>query len=491
MVTINKYIFIFCVFCITAKVNAQTRNDWWFFGDSAGVHFISNIPVPVSGAIVSNEASASISDTAGNLLFYVGSPKYNGIRFQVFNYLNQLMLNGDSIFGISYLSQAALILPFTSDTSKYFIFHQGSPTSNPSPLYLYYTVVDMILDSGKGEVISKNNPLYTIQSISEKRVAVKNANGRDWWLINHQINNDTFILYSIINDSITGPFYQNIGSPAYGDLGGQMAISPDGTKLFMPSFTGVADLFDFDRCTGIISNWKYLGDSLQTWDRFYGASFADNNLLYYSTRDSLWQIDAANPNPLSTKILVWVDNNPDACIGQHLMGPDKKIYISIFRGIGCGGPNTIYDSLNTHLTVIDQTNIPGVGCNLLPYNVLVGGKRTFGGLPNNPNYYLSSLPGSPCDSLNAIYEQHSPQYVFKIFPNPNNGTWTLKYFFHNNERASIEIIDITGRILDKVNLVNAKNEVNYSNSKLQEGIYFCRVIANNQTVYEEKLIIIK
>ena len=53
---------------------------------------------------------------------------------------------------------------------------------------------------------------------------------------------------------IQGPFYQTIGSHSqYGSTEGAI-FSPDGSKLHIVNIEMEVDLFDFDRCTGELSN---------------------------------------------------------------------------------------------------------------------------------------------------------------------------------------------------------------------------------------------
>jgi hypothetical protein len=52
-----------------------------------------------------------------------------------------------------------------------------------------------------------------------------------------------------------------------------------------------------------------------------------------------------------------------------------------------------------NLSVINSPDSLGAACNFQPYSFYLGGKRTYWGLPNNPNYELGPLTGSLCDTL--------------------------------------------------------------------------------------------
>ena len=65
------------------------------------------------------------------------------------------------------------------------LFHQtGNYNSLPSSLSsteIYYSVIDISLNGGLGEVISKNNIALT-GLFGWGLSACKHANGRDWWV---------------------------------------------------------------------------------------------------------------------------------------------------------------------------------------------------------------------------------------------------------------------------------------------------------------------
>src|ERR1035437_7857717 len=83
---------------------AQGEANWWYFGDSAGVHFNGSAPVAVTnGQLSTTEGCSSISDAAGNLLFYT-----DGITVWHKNHVQ--MSNGFGLFGNGTSTQSALIV---------------------------------------------------------------------------------------------------------------------------------------------------------------------------------------------------------------------------------------------------------------------------------------------------------------------------------------------------------------------------------------------
>lgn len=74
-----------------------------------------------------------------------------------------------------------------------------------------------------------------------------------------------------------------------------------------------------------------------------------------------------------------------------------------------------------NLSVINSPDLPGAACDFQPYSFYLGGKRTYWGLPNNPDYDLGPLVGSPCDTLVGTTETlpiHSAPELF-VYYAPN------------------------------------------------------------------------
>ncbi|MBK8846508.1 MAG: hypothetical protein IPO27_08220 [Bacteroidetes bacterium] len=60
-------------------------------------------------------------------------------------------------------------------------------------------------------------------------------------------------------------------------------------------------------------------------------------------------------------------------------------------------PDSVHNYINENLNVINEPDSDN--CNFTPFSFTSVAKRTYYGLPNNPNYELGRLYGSPCDTL--------------------------------------------------------------------------------------------
>ena len=499
----------------------QGEHNIWYFGDKAGIDFNTSPPIPLTdGKVSSIENSATISDSDGNLLFYSGgdSTTYNHIK--VWDRNHNLMQNGDSIIGNPSETQGLLILPFDNFGDKYYLFSIGYRSLTPfgrSISTLNYSVIDLNKNGGLGEVTQKNTLIYadfaTLDTmLSEKMTAVKHANGRDYWLITHLIgvpyvpysytptwygDCDVYVKYLITPFGIKGPFYQRIGSiysrnSAYG----QMKFNEQGNQLAIVSFYvylttgypryGIIDLFDFDRCSGLLSNYQYLGDDplINSKNFVYGCSFSPSgNLLYVTnqyndSRPYLLQFDLNATNISASKTTIWTDNAPWKFLGQMQCASDNKIYISAawgdFNGI---------DSLFSSLGVINNPDVVGVGCNFSPTGFDLGGRRTYVGLPNTPTDNLGKIEGSPCDTI-------VNETSFNLFPNPSNGTFSFTYYFDVNS-PEMFIYNSLGQFVTKYKF----EESGFGNGNItldvSSGIYYYRIIADGNVLFRSKFIVVK
>jgi hypothetical protein len=329
-------------------------------------------------------SSSCISDTTGNFLFVS-----NG--FQIFD-KQGLIKNGDKIncpkgtilyyaYYQSPFYQSTLVLP--KKGNEYYIFNVGMSDSQANKYLgfietrwdiLSYCVVNMDSNNNKGKVIIKDRIIDSTQKYkSVEFTAIQHGNGQDWWLIKPDANNTRFIKYQITPDTILGPYFQNITDTGNFVFTGNFIIpNKQGTKLAWGGVGNIevdanndslynfnrVDLFDFDRCTGLMSNQHYYKTpfNISTYpnkDFKTGACFSeDGNLLYISNFYTIYQIDI-NDTAINNSILI---TTPDTLINYfpwwaHMsLGPNGKIYIGNGNGT------------NKAMCYIDSSNIRGVGC---------------------------------------------------------------------------------------------------------------------------------
>jgi hypothetical protein len=270
----------------------------------------------------------------------------------------------------------------------------------------------------KDSVIQKNISLQSFPMV-DCLTAVKHGNGRDWWLIFRRWDpftldpNNEYHSCLITPSGIMNYFVQNAGS-GIRTGGGQISFNATGTQFCNSTWADLIELFNYDRCTGLIS----LNTTIQpeptpppyfqiTWS----SAFSPNGRFLYVTTSGidtnyLYQFDLSAGNILNSRITLDTFYLPTVSPGVLKLAPDSKIYFSCAydNGVQFNYPykDSVYNYVNMNLSVINYPDSLGTACGYAPFSFYLGGKRTYYGLPNNPDYDLAPLVGSSCDTLVSI-----------------------------------------------------------------------------------------
>lgn len=97
----------------------------------------------------------------------------------------------------------------------------------------------------------------------------------------------------------------------------------------------------------------------------------------------------------------------------------------------------------------------------------------------------SNLPVLP----NGIEEVENSKC--KLYPNPAANEVTVDYTAENTQEVSFEVFDLAGKKVFTQTLPVGANKVSISTATLDNGIYFARMVANQQVLSTEKLVIVK
>jgi hypothetical protein len=245
-----------------------------------------------------------------------------------------------------------------------------------------YSVIDMTLQGGLGDVMtgSKNILLIPILSSSEKLIAVQHCNKKDYWVISHTINSNTFVVHLVtaagVQPPVTYSIGYSIGDATYWEATGYLKFSPDGTKLahvIGPAYTGAlstVELLSFNNQTGILAGPV---TSINNLNSPYGAEFSQNGRHLYISEllgGKIFQYDLTAPSVNATRYQV--TSSPNLLFGALQLGTDNKIYVSAENGY-----NTGYG----YLSVINNPEISGAGCGYVQDAINLNGKTTLIGLP--------------------------------------------------------------------------------------------------------------
>jgi hypothetical protein len=486
----KKIIILFILtFLLGSPSNAQIRRDAiWCFGDSVLIDFNQSPPLFDYCATRSRGSSCSIADSAGNLLFYAHTANlalwqsgYDKLGI-VWNRNHEPMENGDSLIGKSWYREM-LIVPYPGNSQRYYLFHTDITTYAK----LFYSLPG--------------------RRVTDGIAAVKHGNGRDWWVVFRTSKDDgtkdnTFFKLLISPSGISPVFTQNnIGvSTNIGFL--RLYFNHKGNEMALIDDLGLIELYFFDRCTGALFGRRLINsESTSPWtyiqNENWSAEFSPNDsVLYVSTNDPtisyLYQYNVKAVNISSTKILIDQLQSPSTG-GELKLANDNKIYWSgnYYSGLQFPFPypDSVYNQYNMNLSVIENPNILGTGCNFQPLSFNLGGHRCYLGLPNNPNYDLPAAGGTLCDTLglpNSVNEINN-SIDFSVLPNPAVESLTCLLKDVSIERLTVKMFDITGRLVIEQELVT--NTINVQS--LPNGIYVLNLLINSQYYATEKISILK
>jgi hypothetical protein len=439
-----------------ADISAQfytAQNKVWAFGYGGGLDFNSGAPVYINTSINTLQACASVCDEAGNLRFFT-----NGRT--VYNKTGATMPSGTAIvpFITHNSKQGALIMPVIGDTAKYYIFSlQEFLTSTGGGCRLAYSIVDMSLDGGLGDVVDTSAGTIFYDHLFEAMVAVP-GNNNNIWLISHRIDTSMFVVFNItstgVSDTVLEPYP---GLPSIcGIYTGILKASHNRRKLALAehSCNGRPAIYDFDPNTGAITNEVSFDNS--TGDmRTYGLEFSpDSKLLYVAKTPSVLtayisQYNISLPDELAIEDSEIRITDSVEMGGGLRLGPDGKIYFP--------------ETSRRHLGCINAPNNIGLACNYVMHAV------------EKPNWLLYGLPPiyvttdttfswtSPTTHLSNT----SSETKISLFPNPASGDLKVST---SGMIFVVKLYNLGGQEVAEYTCIGSK-EVTLNVEDLPSGVY--------------------
>lgn len=385
--------------------------------------------------------NTSVCDKDGNLMYYS-----NGM--QIFSGLDHSILEDTIAFSLfwkdnSYINDEkklvtlgfpypdfALMFPDPKSVEGYYLFYEYLDITSPSfddwvvrNLLFSKIEIDPVLNAGK--VVFKDSILIKDTLAVGGLTACRHANGRDWWLVFPTDNFDKIYKYLIDVDGIHLVGVQQFEEDWPYSVG-QAKFSPDGKKLCYVRGMNSSEMgckvliFDFDRCSGMLSNKKSEYITGQ-----YGLSkgmaySSDSRYLYVSNSQWIYQYDLTEEDLFASRKAVatydgygylypgTIDTTwkYPTTLGWMGNGPDGRIYISTSA------------AANRKMGVMHYPNEAGEACDVRQHSLHITTSYARG-MPTFPNYRLGPLDGSECDTLglnnNPIakfrYEQDTIDYL--------------------------------------------------------------------------------
>jgi len=412
----------------------------------------------------------SISDSDGNLLMASNSS-------YVFDSLgNELIdfFSNDSSQLLTSSRQTALFLKLNDETNDYYFLNSkgtqwiGTP---PNTLLNNRTVLHYLskisIDENGYNVIQIDTMLRNDTILHTGIQACRHANGRDWWIFQSTFNQKQYLRGLLTPYGLNFEVYDGPGPDAFQNSG-QNHFSSDGTKLFHYITTSFRkmQIYDFDRCTGELSNFREMNFS--NYIPFPPYDFTPYVL---SPDASKIYMGRSNPSPEQSyqNIQVNVETGQMTVVADSVyvpcLTPNLKWVVSGYQRV----PFTLINKLNVFTLPNELGNGSGRIKDL--YSLFIDDFRT------EPieyaNHLLGPIDGSSCDTLGLNDEtaiKKIEQFSFNIFPNP--GKEEINFRTDLPMPVKLIIRDSQGKTVIEKTFNQKLFSISHGLSELNAGIYF-------------------
>jgi hypothetical protein len=378
-----------------------------------------------------------------------------------------------------------LFLPHPGDSTKAYLFYgQSENYFLQNELFSadrFYTYA--LLDIPSQTLISKNNILLNDTSSISDMQACRHANGRDWWLLKPDIWSNKFFVgllspQGIEMNSITIP-----GVPPTLRVNTSSKFNIQGSKYihYNGGLSRVIHEYDFDRCTGTLSNYVLhdISDSISPLDNTLATmTISPDGSKFYIKRNTsasagliqgLFQVDLATDSmKLVTRFGQCPIMTPN---GENLIFAEDSViapFQSYTRVSEIQNPNADFYNLNIfHNKYTTPNNLVTVA-------------------PNNFAYMrLGADTLSICDSLSVITKKSGLKENggLAVFPNP--ATNQLNLVFDKNTIGTISICDAMGKEVYSFTINNPNIELQIDISTFNSGIYYLSYRSKDVSIHRK------
>ncbi len=370
---------------ILGSAHAQQRQGAWWYMATTAVDFNQSPPVshPVyNGA--GEPGPGTISDARGNLLFYCGSAEY------VLNRNEQPMPTAviPTVFASMPTRRGGTaIVPNPGNAAQYYIFNTYIPASGRDSLGQYelvpqlrYGLVDMRLDSGRGDLVL---PLATGRpavrdTVAPKLTVLLHANNRDSWVVSVNYRGDSLLAWPVTPAGIGAVVASAANAPVPLFVEDSTLLlyrihfirgSADSELLSCPTDSTV-ELYRFDRTTGRFAHWFSLPLHVPTGTHCRTAAFSpDGRKLYVGfLQDTVppmlpalvqYDLTASTPAAVVASRVVLVEHPDLEGVGDIQLAMDGRLYFTSGRRSPIPGDHYFYSNWFSR---IDCPNQPGLAC---------------------------------------------------------------------------------------------------------------------------------
>jgi len=504
-------LFSFCIRQLSAQIPAQEK--YWAVSDSMQFEFnTSGLPYITTSPLRSHyRAGATYLDSITGFYCFT-----NGKNF--FDSTNQIM-SGSYPINVSGGFRSYFI-PSYFNLDYIYNFCFGESIYNSFTL----NTIDKTQNNGLGDIVASyayedefdlGQWQITGDTINRGIRMVRHGDGKQMWILNHLLTapptlgpfqngtSQAWVRWLVNNDSVSGPYFQDIGMYYGEDLAfNPIVFSESGAKLALASYTNKIELFDFDRCTGLLSNPVVIDSGFELDISVPSYNYVDSGYiscafsasgyyLYVNSFDTLWQYDMLASNIADSRMVIWYDTNDvyGLILGTMELGPDGRIYVGTSKRQNFNGQIVSYtrNQYNTWMGVIDKPDLEGISCDFKRYALYLDGHISNGTTPVRYNTQLGVWVGSPCDpNVTGVDQENDLKTKLKIFPNPASDKLNITWPVQGGYTWALKTI--AGVTLSS-GASSSTSSVSISTSTLPVGMYFLEIHSAKEHKVEKVLIV--
>ncbi|MBK9106845.1 MAG: T9SS type A sorting domain-containing protein [Saprospiraceae bacterium] len=484
-------IVIWLLLGLATNAYSQKKHDYnWLFGYGTGVPDSSS---PYGGIIMSfNDGQISFIPQARDFEFNLQTNSFSD-DFGVLMYMSngcfladseaKILPNGDSlgygkIWGVNCpkyqpAAQSCLFINF-SNSEELVFFQTILDTIGNGQKAFRKCIYENIIVHSNDSVKSKNKIILydTIYGGGFSAIPVDNSY-KSWWGIAPARHNNEIYTFLYTQNGIEKINKQSIGKEhiALGSGGAQGLFSPNGRHYAFYSPLSGLQVFDFDRTTGLLSNFSFY-EIVYPFNTSGGCAFSpDSRFVYVSNPTEVLQVDLMEQD--STKAIDTVGVFDDffdpypATYMQMALGPDCRIYITAGGG-------------NQYLHVILYPNRKGKDCQLINRGLKLPTRNSHA-TPNFPHYRVDEP--YPCDSTIRIQLNTDVDEAFKfrqgellLYPNPAKSELIVQDIQNLIPgKVNIRLFSIQGQLISEMQTDNAGEEMRIPVLNLNTGMYIIQL----------------
>jgi hypothetical protein len=507
MVNMKRVVLIILfVQAFSGEICAQGKyGNYWVFSQYLGLNFnAGNLPVADTSNIYGPWfPTSSICDKDGNLVCYVGTWKWAEFDIRLYNKYHTLVKGGDQLFvqtggqysqysgysGILFFGESVDTLMLINLSVNYILSNHN----------LNFSLINTKAYMDTGIVYSANNKVLDFKGVIGPIGLIRHANGRDWWILIHSYPNDKYYKFLASPYQVEFIGEQSIGTkcgilnPTFSNFEsiGEFSVNLAGDKIVFCNLGGLIEKYDFDRCSGMLSNPVTLQEINVVNNNIvntYAANISPNGRFVYGISyytqppgpvafnlGQIIQYDLASSNPSTDTTVLYSFRDDLIFVDQLEYGPDGRMWFTGRSDSSLSGNLQIPQ--NSFMHFIEFPDVKGTACNVNFNQVYMNGRRALAGLPNMPNYNLGPVDGSICDTLGLNVSRNtlepSPLPLPSIYPNPSGGQGAVLIIPQPQLTNGIIIYDATGKLIWEIQ--SDSDTINLPNH-LPSGLY--RVVVN-------------